>query len=73
MGKHSRLSQIRENRESFPPRMFYRIRYEWLCEHKMGDIHKCEAVQVFVLSTDHVRNLGAHAYRKFNAANILVV
>ena len=26
-GKHSRLSQIRENRESFPPRMFYRIRY----------------------------------------------
>ena len=26
-----------------------------------------------VLSTAHVRNLGAHAYRKFNAANILVV
>ena len=26
-----------------------------------------------VLPTAHVRNLGAHAYRKFNAANILVV
>ena len=26
-----------------------------------------------VLSTAHVRNLGAHAYRKFNAAKFLVV
>ena len=35
MVKHSRFAKIRENRESFPPRMFWRIRYlackkQWL-------------------------------------------
>ena len=39
----------------------------------MGDIHNCKAIQVSVLSTAHVRNLGAHTYRKFNAAKFLVV
>ena len=34
MVKLSRLSQIRENRESFPPRMFCRIRYvAWRFTH----------------------------------------
>ena len=44
-----------------------------LCYAQWGICITTKPFKCSVLSTAHVRNLGAHAYRKFNAANILVV
>ena len=49
MVKHSRFAKIRENRESFPPRMFCRIRYHTY----VHAYYVCMSVCMFVRMYTH--------------------
>ena len=62
MVKHSRLAKNRENRESFPPRTFYRIQYTIIAH--MYALHAC-MLHIFLVK----EAIGTYAYTALHFYN----